>query len=75
MKNVYLLQERDCWYSDNHICNLGIFTTLNKAIKAAKSQYGELEKDGSFFNYVPSKNPNDVAIHIIEVELNALEEF
>ncbi len=73
-KFVYILEERDIWSSHDSIVRLGIFSTKLKALKMAKKEYGELDYNGGDV-FEPIKNPSNVTICIIEVELNILEEF
>jgi len=73
-KKSYLLQERNSWYETASAINLGVFSSIENALKAAKKEYGELRQDGSRFNYEPIKNPNDVTIFIIEFETDEFGE-
>lgn len=73
-KKSYLLQERNSWYETASAVNLGVFSSIENALKAAKKEYGELRQDGSRFNYEPIKNPNDVTIYIIEFETDEFGE-
>jgi len=73
-RKSYLLQERNSWYETASAINLGVFSSIENALKAAKKEYGELRQDGSPFNYVPIKNPNDVTIFIIEFETDEFGE-
>ena len=69
-----MLQERNSWYETASAVNLGVFSSIENALKAAKKEYGELRQDGSHFNYEPIKNPNDVTIYIIEFETDEFGE-
>lgn len=76
LKQVFMLQERDSWYSKDSAVDLGAFTTLKKTVDAATKEYGELRRDGdSDYHYEPIKNPNDVTIYIIVRELDVFEEL
>ncbi|QKF59221.1 hypothetical protein [Aliarcobacter lanthieri] len=74
-KNIYILEERDTWYSDNDVVQLGVFDSLDKAVEAATKEYGKLEKDRSDCHYKPIKNPNNVKLFIKEATLNVFEEL
>lgn len=76
LTHVFMLQERDSWYSKDSAVSLGIFSSLEKALDAAKKEYGELERDGnSDYHYEPINNPNNVTIYIIKVTLDEFEEI
>ncbi|MFY4797250.1 hypothetical protein ACOTVS_12070 [Aliarcobacter butzleri] len=74
-KNAYILEERDIWYSKNDVVPLGVFDSIEKAVKAATKEYGKLKKDGSDCHYEPIKNPNSVKLFIKEATLNVFEEI
>ncbi len=74
-KEVYILEERDCWYSTNDVVQLGVFHSLEKAVEAATKEYGKLEMDGSDCHYEPIKNPNNVKLFIKQATLNVFEEL
>ncbi len=76
LTHVFILQERDSWYSKASAVDLGVFTTLKKALDAATKEYGELKRDGDGeCHYEPINNPNDVTIYIIVRELDVFEEL
>lgn len=74
MKNIFILEERDTWYSSSNVVQVGVFTTLEKAVKAASKEYGKLEEDGSCFHYEPINNPNNVKLFVKEATLNEYAE-
>lgn len=74
MKKIYILEERDAWYSNGSAVQLGVFDSLEKTVKAATKEYGELQEDGSNFHYEPIKNP-DVKLFIKKATLNVFEEI
>lgn len=74
-KNIYILEERDIWYSNNDVVQLGVFDSLDKAVEAATKEYGKLEKDGSNCHYKPLNNLNNVTLFIKEATLNVFEEL
>lgn len=74
-KVLYILEERDIWYSKNDVVQLGVFDSIEKAVEAATEEYGELQEDGSLLHYEPRNNPNNVKLLIKEVTLNVFEEL
>ena len=74
-KVLYILEERDVWYSKNDVVQLGVFDSIEKAVEAATEEYGELQEDGSVCHYEPIKNPNNVKLFIKEATLNVFEEL
>ena len=74
-KDLYILEERDCWYSNGSVVQLGIFDSLDKAVESATKEYGEVKEDGSNFHYEPLKNPNNVKLFIKKATLNVFEEI
>ena len=74
-KKIYILEERDIWYSKNDVVQLGVFDSIEKAVEAATEEYGELQEDGSLLHYEPRNNPNNVKLLIKEVTLNVFEEL
>lgn len=74
-KVLYILEERDVWYSKNDVVQLGVFDSIEKAVEAATKEYGELQEDGSLLHYEPRNNPNNVKLLIKEVTLNVFEEL
>lgn len=76
LTHVFMLQERDSWCSTASAVDLGVFTTLKKALDAATKEYGELKREGdSEYHYEPINNPNEVTIYIIKRELDVFEEL
>jgi len=74
-KDLYILEERDCWYSNESSIQLGVFDSIEKAVEAATEEYGELQEDGSVCHYEPIKNPHNVRLFIKEATLNVFEEL
>ena len=74
-KVLYILEERDVWYSKNDVVQLGVFDSIEKAVEAATKEYGELQEDGSLLHYEPRNSPNNVKLLIKEVTLNVFEEL
>lgn len=74
-KVLYILEERDVWYSKNDVVQLGVFDSIEKAVEAATEEYGELQEDGSVCHYEPIKNPHNVRLFIKEATLNVFEEL
>ena len=76
MKNVFLLEERDNWYSNRSAVKLGVFSTYNKALKAAIKEYGKLKEDGTPYHLEPIKdNDFDLRLYIAKINLNMFEEI
>ena len=76
MKNVFLLEERDSWYSNMSAVKLGVFSTYNKALKAAIKEYGKLQEDGTIYHLEPIKdNDLDLRVYISKINLNMFEEI
>lgn len=74
-KVLYILEERDVWYSKNDVVQLGVFDSIEKAVEAATEEYGELQEDGSVCHYEPIKNLHNVRLFIKEATLNVFEEL
>ncbi|MGJ0495117.1 hypothetical protein [Aliarcobacter cryaerophilus] len=74
-KKIYILEERDIWYSKNDVVQLGVFDSIEKAVEAATEEYGELQEDGSDCHYEPLNNLNKVKLFIKEATLNVFEEL
>ncbi|WP_418180560.1 hypothetical protein ACNSOL_00030 [Aliarcobacter lanthieri] len=74
-KNIYILEERDRWYSKEGTVQLGVFDSIEKAVESATKEYGELQKDGSNYHFEPIKNPHNVKLFIEIATLNVFEEL
>lgn len=74
-KDIYILEERDIWYSSNDVVQLGVFDSIEKAVEASTEEYGELQEDGSDCHFEPIKNPHNVKLFIEIATLNVFEEL
>ena len=72
-KDLYILEERDCWYSNESSIFMGAFNSLDAVIELATKEYGELQEDGSNCHYKPINNPYNLTLYINKVTLNELE--
>lgn len=75
MMKIYILEERDVWYSQSHIVKLGVFSSCINAVKAATQEYGKLQEDGSETHFEPINNPSNVKLLITEAYLDEFGEL
>jgi hypothetical protein len=62
--------EYDVWKSHSSQKFLGVFSTYNKAKKALKTIYGNIDTNGSSNDFYPKDESKDVVLSIESIILN-----
>jgi hypothetical protein len=66
---IFILEERDAHLSKASARRLGVYSSKNKAERAAMKAYGKLvERNGG---YAPVSDDDNILLFVDEVELNA----